>query len=45
MTAHAMKGDREECIATGMDSYISKPIRSSELYAVLAEVCGRPASA
>jgi two-component system sensor histidine kinase/response regulator len=40
MTAHAMQGDRERCLAAGMDSYIAKPIRARELIELLEKFCG-----
>jgi TMAO reductase system sensor TorS len=42
MTAHAMKGDRERCLASGMDGYVSKPIRSQELLDALQRVISVP---
>jgi two-component system, sensor histidine kinase and response regulator len=37
MTAHAMNGDRERCIASGMDGYLSKPIDLRILFTIVEE--------
>jgi PAS domain S-box-containing protein len=37
MTAHAMAGDRERCLESGMDAYVSKPIDQASLLSVLAQ--------
>jgi CheY-like chemotaxis protein/HPt (histidine-containing phosphotransfer) domain-containing protein len=45
LTAHAMQGDRAACVAAGMDDYVSKPLRSEELFAAIARLVPVPAHA
>ena len=42
LTAHAMKGDREECLEAGMTGYLSKPIQAEVLYALLEGLAPPP---
>ncbi len=40
VTANAMQGDREMCLATGMNGYVSKPVRTAALKTALGRACG-----
>ncbi|MHB8865780.1 MAG: response regulator [Pirellulaceae bacterium] len=42
MTAHAMKGDRERCLAAGMDGYLAKPINGHEMIRLVERLAARP---
>src|SRR6185295_9731351 len=47
LTARAIKGDRELCLAAGMDAYVSKPIKREELLAAIEQALAgsRPVTA
>jgi PAS domain S-box-containing protein len=44
ITAHAMKGDRERCLAVGMDRYVSKPVRAEELFEAIDALIPAPSA-
>jgi CheY-like chemotaxis protein len=43
LTANAMKGDKEKCLESGMDAYLTKPIIKEELYKLIDSVMLLPA--
>jgi PAS domain S-box-containing protein len=45
LTAHAMKGDRERCLAAGMDAYVAKPLLVKEFFETLASLMPGPSTA
>ncbi|HEX6906677.1 MAG TPA: response regulator, partial [Terriglobales bacterium] len=44
MTAHALKGDRERCLAAGMDGYIAKPLKFELVQQEIERQCGIPST-
>ena len=44
MTAHAMTGDRDRCLAAGMDGYITKPIRAHDLLSLIENIMASDAT-
>jgi signal transduction histidine kinase/DNA-binding response OmpR family regulator len=44
LTAHAMQGDEEKCLAAGMDGYLSKPVRPAKIMEAIGQFQNRPSS-
>ena len=42
MTAHAMRGDRERCLAAGMDGYLAKPVNAQEMIGLVERLAETP---
>jgi signal transduction histidine kinase/ActR/RegA family two-component response regulator len=43
LTAYAMQGDRERCLLAGMDAYLAKPMKASDLYEAIEKILNLPA--
>jgi signal transduction histidine kinase/DNA-binding NarL/FixJ family response regulator len=42
MTAHAIAGEKEKCLSSGMNDYLSKPLHEQALYKIMAQLAGKP---